>query len=173
MLFRSSSALTPTDVTVEQIWADYQIKYYELAGSKNQARISDAISLSIDSRVLGLYTAFLCLEDSSFFCPNCIDESKTSTGTKNSSEDDKFIVSPNPFWDQIHIELNPGSGHSNELPLIQIYDLQGKIVYQTKDGSWSGDVLSFDLNVTELKAGMYILVIKLNDKVFKKKIIKL
>ncbi|MBK8642522.1 MAG: T9SS type A sorting domain-containing protein [Saprospiraceae bacterium] len=168
-----SSALTPRDGTVEQIWADYQIKYYELAGSKNQARISDAISLSIDSRVLGLYTAFLCLEDSSFFCPNCIDESKTSTGTKNSSEDDKFIVSPNPFWDQIHIELNPGSGHSNELPLIQIYDLQGKIVYQTKDGSWSGDVLSFDLNVTELKAGMYILVIKLNDKVFKKKIIKL
>ena len=54
-----------------------------------------------------------------------------------------------------------------------MYDLKEKIVYQTKDGSWSGDVLSFDLNVTELKAGMYILVIKLNDKVFKKKIIKL
>jgi hypothetical protein len=69
--------------------------------------------------------------------------------------------------------LIPGSDHVNELALIQIYDLQGKLMFQTRGGSWAGDILSFDLNLSELKSGMYILVIKLKDKVFKKKIIKL
>jgi len=168
-----SSYLVATDKTLEQIWADYQIKYYEAAGGKNPARISDAISLSIDSRVMSLYTAFLCLEDSSYFCPNCVDETKTSTGTKVDKKDVQFIVSPNPFTEQIQIVLNAVSDHVNELALIQVYDLQGKLMYQTRGGTWAGEVLSFDLNLSELKSGMYILVVKLKDKVFKKKIIKL
>ena len=76
-----------------------------------------------------------------------------------------FKVIPNPFNEKITIAFD--SFNINDTYEISIFDLSGKRIfsnYLTKN--------NYDLNLKEIRSGIYILKLKSNQKIVTKRIIK-
>jgi hypothetical protein len=80
----------------------------------------------------------------------------------NTTEDEiLFVVSPNPFQDQINIQLNQEA-------TIRIYDLQGKLIVEKRH------VVQETIDASELYSGIYILQFETeNSNVIISRIIKM
>jgi Ca-activated chloride channel family protein len=154
------------DSISEEIWAGQFIKELE-SGQQSNDIINEIIYNSLNERVLSLYTAFLCLEDTFLICKDCKDESQLIDIPDLAFEQDSISIYPNPFSDILTIEIlcsNP-----NEVKELSIYNVTGSVVYQFNTSSlvkgensikWNGNSASGD----EVKSGIYILVYRtLND----------
>ena len=150
-------------------WAGSQIGEWEGNQQSNDVA-SDIVDLSLRSRVLSLYTAFLALEpnDTIKFCASCIDESKVASGVKEASLDAKTDSSisayPNPFNGRTVIKGRiPVAALSGTITL-KIYNILGQLVKTfepenvTTRGGYS---LTWDGRSdrgTAVTSGMYIFV---------------
>lgn len=120
------------------------------------------ISTSISERVLSRYTAFLCLENPSTYCDECIDESLYGTDTKDLLSDSLVLVSPNPFSDQVSIHVSgipANAGHTT----LEIFDLNGRIV-QVLNMQTNGDTAyttwdGLQYNGQSAASGIYLAVV--------------
>lgn len=156
-----------SDSNLIKFWAGYQISQFEKLNGNSA--ISNTIEASINYGVLSRYTAFLCLEDSSYYCPNCKDESQTVTVVKNEGKDSMNIsVYPNPFHDHVNVVIK----HPNlDEVMVQLYNIQGQkltenLYIEREDGQ-----LSITWNPSEqFAAGVYLLSIQSPDS---RKVIKL
>lgn len=163
----------PTDATNVQIWAGNYIKELEKNISSN-ITVNNIINLSTEHNVLSLYTAFLCLEDTSYYCVNCKDETHINTGTEELKDSINFISFPNPFSEKIQFTLNDLKDIDPEQVSISIYDISGRKVdiiseFQLIQGSLKFSWQPF----SKIQAGVYICILKANNSVYKKKIIKM
>jgi hypothetical protein len=144
---------------VRKAWAAQEIQSMEGTGISYAVR-KEIIKQSIDARVLSLYTAFLCLEDS-VQLGLITNNDGIPVGSDLLEENEEDIqVYPNPFHDRINIKIeNLSLGSFVEL---QLFDLQGKMVHEFEpeekeivDGKieleWSG---------LHLPPGIYALVMK-------------
>ncbi|MFZ4707469.1 MAG: GEVED domain-containing protein [Bacteroidales bacterium] len=77
---------------------------------------------------------------------------------------DEIIISPNPFQDKLSIQLQ-----NAETPVkISVYDVTGKLQYSTQSSA-----LQNDLNLSELRTGVYFIILMKEGKLVKKmKVIK-
>ena len=163
----------PADATNVQIWAGNYIKELE-KNSNSNATVNNIINLSIDNSVLSLYTAFLCLEDTSYYCVNCKDETHINTGTEELIDTINFITFPNPFSEKIQFTLNDLKLIDPELVSISIYDISGRKVDIISEFQLIQGSLKFSWHpYSEIHAGVYICIVKANNSVYKKKIIKM
>jgi len=116
------------DSLVETLWHGFQIR--ELEQETNNRSIGELINLSLEQRILSLYTAFLCLEPSlgGEPCPTCTDRSQGVVATEDIIRDSLLDVtfSPNPFSDQVSIRIEAPDGVRPDDIRIAIYDLAGR-----------------------------------------------
>lgn len=168
-------AVVNTDTIAEAIWAGQYIKKLE-SGSQSNQIISEIIYTSINERVLSYYTSFLCLEDTSYICNNCKDESQIPVDVEETlAGTDTLKVYPNPFVDKLTVELmcsDPG-----DVKEFSVVDVTGALIYRFQLGdlqkgkniiSWNGITARGD----KVKSGIYLLVYKTSGSARTVKIIK-
>lgn len=142
--------VTPSDSLLEEIWVGKYIKYLESQPQSNDI-VSEIVELSINERVLSLYTAFLALEPSDTVkaCFDCVDETRAVTNVEleeiKSDKDSLLQAYPNPFNDRTLISINlPETIDSKEITL-KIYNVMGQVV-RTFEPDFALNRNSFQLN---------------------------
>ncbi len=157
-----------SDATIPQVWAGYFLRNHEL--NSNNFAINNCIALSQEYHVLSTNTAFLCLEDTSYYCFNCLDESKFKTNVEDHKKD-SFEVSafPNPFIDQIEFSIS--ASFITESPVAKILDIQGRLVDLLGLPTLANNKYKFNWEPNSgIKPGIYLAVIQTQNS---KKTIKL
>ncbi|MDD5570042.1 MAG: VIT domain-containing protein [Bacteroidales bacterium] len=165
-----------SDSLNEEMWTGCFIKNLESQQQSNDI-INEIIYNSLAERVLSIYTAFLCLEDTNLICHNCKDETNLVSVEENDM-DSLTTVYPNPFVDEVKISINSRSLKNNEIIEIKVYNITGELVYYSVpeisaglnrlDVKWNGK----NINGNPLPAGMYILMVLKPDKIENFKLIK-
>lgn len=153
------------DSTSNLIWTGQYLKELE-SGQQSNVIINEIIYNSLKERILSIYTSFLCLEDTNMICRDCMDESKLVKIESIKLDQDSITVCPNPFKDQLTIELicsNP-----EKVNKLAIYNITGALIYQFDlSGLIKGkNILTWDSK--NLKSGIYLLVY--NNGITSKKI---
>ncbi|NOU18500.1 MAG: T9SS type A sorting domain-containing protein [Bacteroidales bacterium] len=93
---------------------------------------------------------------------DCLSRYPLRSSKKNNTDNDNIKVFPNPFNEQLRIEdLN------NSIATINLFDLQGRLIYSTKEVSSSNTI-----NTSEYPLGVYILKLYTKNGPIIKKIIK-
>lgn len=95
--------------------------------------------------------------------------SKFSTGLKDKTipdgSFDSYKLYPNPAKKMIQIEL--GTGHSVELSVVNLHNLSGSLI---RKDFFSGN--NFQLDISDLESGIYILNVETENRKMTQKIIK-
>lgn len=169
---------TKMDSTVKTCWQAQGIQKQEFQNNSN-AVIHDLIYKSIQNRILTRYTAFLCIEDSTLYCQNCRDETEISVSSEDKDRDSIEIKAfPNPFSDQLTIELHFTSELNASDWNAAIFDLTGKPVHQFKFTERTNSGLphyTWNANSTSgkiLTPGAYILTVYSKEKRYHRKLMK-
>lgn len=152
------------DTMMREKWYTQYIKDLELSSSNN-AIVPNLVSTSINERILSTYTAFLCLEDSIYFCPTCPDDGGVIIDTQEPKDGGLALKAfPNPFTDEVNFTAetlgNPGS--------LEIYTMDGRLVYQKTIASgdaafnwtWNGN----DTGGAKVAPGVYFVRIQSGGK---------
>lgn len=118
----------PSDPAISQCWAGYHIR--ELEKSSTNIAVSNIIATSQEYSVLSKYTAFLCLEDSSYFCLNCVDDTKVISSSDEELQRDstELIAQANPFTDRVNIILKYTGEIAPDQMRLSILDLSGNLI---------------------------------------------
>jgi len=164
----------PCDTVIRQAWNEKFIQTLENA-TQNAASINTIINTSLDSRVLSKYTAFLCLEDTSYYCKDCLDETQTVHTDDLVASDSLLTAYPNPFSSHVTIQIN-AEFSKQEHPSFEVYDLKGQLVHyftlstgvNEQKIEWDGSSMSGD----QIPAGVYIGLMKLKDRTVVLKLVK-
>lgn len=162
------------DTLIREMWYGRLIQALETEAQGNAA-IGNVIFNSLAERVLSKYTAFLCLENIHWICPDCEDESQyTSTDDLNSS-DSVLTAFPNPFVDRTTV-LIKNIGASEARVSFEIYDLKGQLVRLFELGVLNGETrVEWDgtgLSGSEAPAGMYLGMLKRGNQARVMKLVK-
>lgn len=81
---------------------------------------------------------------------------------------DEFVLYPNPVSDVLHIHLD--SGVSLNIEHVQIFNLNGKIIYNHRIDY--NNKTEYSINISQLPKGVYLCEIHYNNTKSTKKIIK-
>ena len=169
------SEIETIDALSRKIWYGKFIQTLE-AEQQSTIIVNNILFNSLNHRVLSRYTAFLCLEEDSYYCDDCTDETQLNTSTEELSNSDSLVnVYPNPFETQTTIQIKAMFA-SNEHPTFEIYDLKGRLVYifnlstdiSEQKIEWDGQALSG----SETPAGVYLGLMKMKDRTVVIKLVK-
>lgn len=165
-----SPTIIQGDSSVANTWYGFRIR--ELESRTDNQSITELINLSLEYRILSLYTAFLCLEPSlgGEPCPTCADRSNEGgiVGTTEAGQDTlvRATFAPNPFSESVAINLELGEGINFDNYRMSIYDLAGREVFVFRDlpvgkiqsiqFTWDGRSATGE----KLPGGMYFLHLK-------------
>ncbi|MBK9270862.1 MAG: T9SS type A sorting domain-containing protein [Saprospiraceae bacterium] len=159
----------PGDKATQQAWSSFHIK--ELEKLNSNSAISNIIYSSQESNVLSQYTAFLCLEDSSYFCLNCVDDTKVISDVSDDIFRDsiEIIALPNPFSEKIQIILRNIGNENQDQCVVSLTDMNGRFLKKLTEVSRQNNELKFEwLPEANFPPGIYYCVIQ-TDK-FRKSI---
>jgi len=164
------------DRTLEQLWIGSYIKTLELASPKTNDVVREIVDVSMDYRVLSLYTAFLALEPwrmrdtiNNENNPNDDegnDDWNTDVKDYDVSTNSGIKAYPNPFSSKITIHLNSLKA-GTIVNSISVYNVIGNIVKSFSTGDltnnsselvWDGR----DSTGNSLQNGTYLIVIHTN-----------
>jgi hypothetical protein len=151
------SEMKPIGPSAKKIWTGKEIIAREEFHFSAQRR-QEIMDLSIENRILSLYTAFLCLEDSVQF--GLIKSEDTGwVGVEPLEETAlKVQVYPNPFVEEIHINLK--NINKPQQVVLKLIDFQGRVLRETNVDQIEivGGELKFTWNGAGLPAGAYIIL---------------
>ena len=167
---------------VRRIWNGNYIRTLE-NGTKSNEIIKDIINVSLNHRVLSLYTAFLALEpwrmpqySYEYDQGEKKDNNPTGVGEETTISTDFAVLKafPNPFSEKINIEV--GSLLSGTVvQSVNIYDVLGNRVKTININSTSSDLqlewLGDDDLGNKLNDGLYIIVINTTSGAIKLKVV--
>lgn len=163
---------------IPQIWAGKRIEVLEKQSNAEETHIQEAIGLSYDYRVLSIYTAFLALEPSlgGEICHTCEEEEEEEddvVATNDLEQKIQINTAPNPFRDQVIIQISFGKKLELEHIQFSISDIYGRRIkdFQIEDWKLSGDVYELIWDGTDdagnqIESGLYFFTI-LTEKVRK------
>lgn len=165
---------TITDGLCNKIWAG--TFYNNIISSSNSNRTKlEIINKSIEYEVLTDYTAFLALEreDNSSYGENR-DEWLINVDSLLSLESYAIKAYPNPFTDHISLDFNLSNETKNKEYSVQVYDISGRLISETKGNSGSNDLLSLTLlsDYTDLPKGIYFIKVRIERNQQNIKILK-
>jgi Ca-activated chloride channel family protein len=168
----------PSDSLLESIWSGIYIQHMEKQPQTNDI-ISEIIHNSLQERVLSPYTAFLCIEEAFLPCEDCEENDNPTFLTDIEAQQEAQIRAyPNPFSGSITISLNLGENSGVEILQAGIYNLTGSLVFAPDPDDLSGDgETEFqwdgnDKNGNPLPAGIYIFVMKTDEKVYQLRLVR-
>jgi Ca-activated chloride channel family protein len=138
-----AAEIQTADSLTREMWYGTYIQLLEQEPA-NSDLISELVFNSLTERVLSLYTAFLCLEDTTQLCPTCEDESLLVSTDDLAAQDSLLTAWPNPFSDQVTIAVQAGAGERfSTAASLEIYTATGQFVRQFPLGN-------FDLQQTKI-----------------------
>ena len=141
-------------------------------GLVNSADKKDIVEISLDNRVLSLYTAFLALEPGVKPCFDCEDDDGVLIGVEEEEADGIALeATPNPFRNVLTIQLN-GVEDAGDVEKTELIDLTGRVATLDLDWKRGDDGLTAELDGSDLQSGMYILRITVKGKVYILKVVK-
>jgi hypothetical protein len=165
--------LFPANVTAAQwYWGDgsvsnnlYTIHTYSAAGMYSIC-LSVTVSCGATAGYCTSYNIYRSADDMNVITVNVINPS--SVGINNqSAEELNYSISPNPNNGSFHLNLNGlGSGNVN----ISVYNLVGKLVYQSDNNSNNGALVK-DIQLNDAASGVYFIKVASDDKVTTKKVV--
>jgi hypothetical protein len=166
-----------SDSLVEEMWSAAHIEQLEKQTQSNDV-IAEIIRNSINERVLSLYTAFLCIEESLIPCDECNNENGNAIPEIMSPKKDFLKVYPNPFTSAVTITVDMGDNIAEKILKVGIYNITGQLVYspeitelesqQQFELYWDG----MDKEGNILPAGVYIFTLQTNQGIYQVKITK-
>jgi hypothetical protein len=160
------------DSTIRTMWQGLDIIQLENQGQNNQV-ISEIVYQSLENRILSLYTAFLCVEDSidiSEHLEDNFEDEWVVTALDDFTNKTNVKVYPNPFISTLKIELPV----NEELQSLKIININGQCVknFKTLEDEnifvWDG----LDDSGLEVESGIYIIIAAYKGKVISSKVIK-
>lgn len=155
-----SSDVFVADSSISAAWTGLYINDLESQSQTNNI-IDNIITVSVRERVLSRYTAFLCLEDTSYYCDDCEDESILNISAESADEDTLLNVYPNPFTDRFTVSMKLSHSVNPEDVPVRLFDMQGRLVANLQP-EINGDKLTcrFGPEIIELMPnGLYFVVI--------------
>lgn len=173
------SQVAVLDSSAKKQWQAQGLLQLESSSQANQNSFN-IISKSLEARILSLYTAFLCLEDTSLYCHTCIDEKNVPTANEEIDQDSLWEskIYPNPFSDVLNIEIH----FKDQLPSGnslsgKIMDLGGRIIRSFKVSRNANNILEYrwdgtDLSGKETPSGVYIIILETKQGIIRQKVIK-
>lgn len=154
----------------KQMHAGYKIQ--KLEKENLIANRIQVVNLSLENRVLSRFTAFLALEPSlQTPCLNCVDESSTNTSDDNNEKNIVSKVFPNPFSDQLTIEIK-GLKVSDKINQIQLFNALGQLQHITYKTEYIDESYVITIDGSHLNPGIYLVSITIGKKVMTYKIVK-
>ncbi len=174
-IFQSREILLTEDLSVHsdtmmrEMWAGNHLATLEAMATTN-ASVQTAIQFSIAERVLGKYTAFLCLEPllGGEICLTCENEDGVVPTEPSPTlvETVTWTAFPNPFSNQVKVDLTLPEGLDPDDCTLVLFDATGRKIrqFQTPDLSGSGQdwQLTWDArdeSGTQVPSGVYFLVL--------------
>ncbi len=164
-----------SDSMVREMWAGNHLAFLEAEASDyiaplHNASIWEAIAFSIAERVLGDYTAFVCLEPGlgGEICETCVDETDPTTDTDDPERlaGLSWNAFPNPFTDQLTVKLTLPENTAIEDCSMTLFDATGRVVRQFGRQDMSGAGRDWQLvwdgrseNGMAVPSGLYVLVL--------------
>jgi hypothetical protein len=142
------------------------------SGQVSEADKTDVIEISLDNRVLSLYTAFLALEPGVEPCFSCVDDDGVLINTQDENDGIALTSSPNPFQREVVILLK-GVESSKEIQQFVMTDLSGKAISIAPEWEQVEGGLSATLDSENLMSGVYLLKVVVKDKVYTQKLVKI
>jgi hypothetical protein len=126
------SAITGADTLAEEIWAGNYINFLEKQPQTNDI-VTEIVDLSIEERVLSVYSAFLCLEPErgGQICYDCMDESELVGIAESRTEteaDSLFMAYPNPFNSKTTIAVRLPASVDRDKVSMRIHNTLGQAV---------------------------------------------
>ncbi|RPI01994.1 MAG: T9SS C-terminal target domain-containing protein [Calditrichaeota bacterium] len=120
------------DALVREMWTGQYIAELEREPQYNDI-VSEIVAKSVASRVLSIYTAFLCLEPArgGKVCYDCMDESSllsNTTALQDAEADTLFQAFPNPFNTHTRIEIKLADTFNSRDIKFEIYNVLGQVV---------------------------------------------
>jgi hypothetical protein len=115
-----------------EAWTGNYIQYLESQQQTNDV-VDEIINYSINERVLSIYSAFLCLEPArgGEICYDCLDESELINNVEifNTTKNDTlFKAYPNPFNNQVKIEVSLPNIAPPEDLTFKIFNVLGQVI---------------------------------------------
>jgi cytochrome c peroxidase len=154
--------------TLEQVIEHYNsgIKAHPNLSNELKDRNGNPIRLNLTAAQKGDMVAFLkTLTDNTLATnPKWSDPFPTTTATRELAANTAFQMGvnyPNPAAQSINIEVNLAD---NAEITLSIFDLNGKMVVQTKEGLLSEGRHVLTVNVSDLPKGVYVYTVKSNNK---------
>jgi hypothetical protein len=161
--------IIPVDSILKTAWTGFDIMQLETESQSSQI-INEIIFESVDNRILSLYTAFLCLEDTIPVCEDCGENGEGPITTSSELEKLTIKAYPNPFINHLEFTLEK----SDQLEKIEIYNVSGQKIKEisVEEGcstySWDGK----DEQEGVVKPGIYLVVARYGHKILTLKIQK-
>lgn len=124
--------INQTDSLSEEAWTGNYIQYLESQQQTNDV-VNEIVDYSINERVLSIYSAFLCLEPArgGEICYDCMDESEL-VGIEElfntTNNDTLFRAYPNPFNNQVKIDVSLPEAVTSGDVSFKIYNILGQVV---------------------------------------------
>ena len=126
----SKENATTSDSVISQIWIGNEILELEkTANYSTYGIINEIIDKSLANRILSQYTAFLALEPGMLDELNRDEDDDDLTEAGEVTKDPAGIkVYPNPFSEQVNIEIELSENINSSQLKLEIYDLFGKLI---------------------------------------------
>ena len=152
----NSADVVLNDSFLREMWYGQYIRSAE-NGQIDNGVILNVTQTSIAERVLSKYTAFLCLEDTTQFCPTCYDETGLVDVGDVRAPDSLFTAFPNPFVALVHFQAH---GLEQAGAVLDIFSFDGrlilrKIVEPDARGDWNWTWNALMEKGSTLPAGVY------------------
>ena len=146
-----------SDSLMEEMWYGNFVETLELETQTNPV-IGNIIFQSLNGWVLSRYTALLCLENLSWACEECEDETQYVSTDNLSTTDSLASAAPNPFVSRTVITVRNNS--SGEPRKLDIFSADGKLVRQldpvAQDGAIRYEWDGIGRSGSEAPAGVYL-----------------
>ncbi len=126
-LIGNDAKIITLDTLAREVWAGTYLQAQE-AKPQNYLIINSILETSLKEKVLSIYTAFLSLEDTSYYCLNCVDESQITDISEFGTKDSLITAYPNPFSNELNIDFYLSNEMLSENVGVKIFDIQGKII---------------------------------------------
>lgn len=173
------SAVIQMDSSLKTQWKAQGIQSLESSSGANSNTFA-IIQKSIDARVLSLYTAFLCVEDTSLYCISCIDENNVPTANEDFNQDSLWDlkVYPNPFADHLNIEVHFKNQILKKNKIHgKIMDLSGRLLRKFETQLNSNNYLSYrwdglNSDGVLMPNGVYVIILDTDTGSIHRKVMK-
>ncbi|MFM9950716.1 MAG: VIT domain-containing protein [Saprospiraceae bacterium] len=170
-----------SDTMIQEMWAGNHLDVLEAQATTNNA-IHTALQFSIAERVLGNYTAFLCLEPTlgGEICFTCEDEGGVVPTEPSPTlvETVAWTAYPNPFSDYVRVDLTLPEGLDPDDCTLVLFDATGRKIrqFQAPDLNGSGQdwQLTWDArdeSGTQVPSGVYYLVLSTPNGKYQMKLV--